>query len=148
MSEFLTYIFKPDMKKLFMDPTDNAVIQFFRYIFVGGIAFLADEGSLFLIELMGVHYLIAAVFAFVLGLAVNFIMSKLLVFNGSKSNRSNETEFIVYAVIGGIGLGITEVILFIFTEKLNLYFMVSKIIAAAIVLVWNFMARKTILYSE
>lgn len=148
MSELFTYIFQQDMKKLFMEPTDNVVIQFFRYIFVGGIAFLVDGGSLFLIELMGIHYLIAAVFAFILGLTANFIMSKLLVFNGSESNKSNRVEFIVYGVIGIIGLGITEIIMFAFTEKLNMHFMISKIIAAALVLVWNFMARKIALYNK
>lgn len=148
MRELITYILNLNIKQLFIAPTDNTLIQFFRYIFVGGIAFLVDGGSLFLIELMGIHYLIAAVFSFVLGLTANFIMSKLMVFNGSGANTNSGIEFIVYGVIGVIGLGITEVIMYFFTDKLGLYFMVSKIIAAAVVLVWNFMARKIILYHK
>lgn len=148
MRELITYILKLNIKQLFIEPTDNTFIQFFRYIFVGGIAFLVDGGSLFLIELMGIHYLIAAVFAFVLGLTANFVMSKLIVFNGSEANRSSGIEFIIYGVIGVIGLGITEIIMYVFTDRLGIYFMVSKIIAAAVVLVWNFMARKITLYNK
>ena len=146
MCELFTYIIKLEMKKLFIDPTNHSDIQFFRYIFVGGISFVVDGGSLFLIELIGIHYLIAAVFAFILGLTINFVMSKLIVFNGSGTGKSNGAEFAVYVIIGVIGLGLTEVIMYVFTDRLKLYFMISKIIAAAIVLVWNFMARKITLY--
>lgn len=146
MKELFTYLLKMDWKKLFIEPTDNTILQFFRYVFVGGVAFVVDGGSLFLIELMGVHYLVATAFAFILGLVANFVLSKLLVFQGNESNRSNGIEFFVYGIIGVIGLGITEGIMYVCTEELKLYFMLSKIIAAAIVLVWNFAARKIVLY--
>ena len=60
MKELLQLIAKFDIKNLFKTPTDNTFIQFFRYLFVGGIAFLVDAGSLFLLELAGLHYLMAA----------------------------------------------------------------------------------------
>jgi putative flippase GtrA len=82
------------------------------------------------------------------GLAVNFLLSKALVFKGSESGNSNEVEFLLYAVIGVIGLGLTEMIMYLFTEKLSLYFMVSKVIAAVVVLIWNFAARKITLYRK
>lgn len=146
MKELFRYIFKLDIKNLFMEATTNVFIQFFRYVFVGGAAFLVDGGALFLIEMSGVHYLVAVVFAFVIGLITNFVLSRLLVFKGNETEKSSIVEFVVYAVIGIIGLGITEVIMYICTEKAGLYFMVSKVIAAVIVLVWNFVARKITLY--
>ncbi|MBQ1194443.1 MAG: GtrA family protein [Lachnospiraceae bacterium] len=144
MKEFLDYIKKLDLKSLFITPTSNALIQFFRYIFVGGVAFLADGGSLFLIEAIGVNYLIAAIFAFIIGLVCNFLLSKLMVFQ--KSDKDGKVEFAVYGVIGVIGLGITEIIMYVLTEIAGIYFMLSKVVAAAIVLIWNFVARKLVLY--
>ena len=47
MKELFDYIFKLDFKSLFITKSNNTFIQFFRYIFVGGVAFLADGGSLF-----------------------------------------------------------------------------------------------------
>lgn len=146
MEELLKDIGRFDLQKLFIEPTDNTLIQLFRYLFVGGTAFVVDAGCLFLLEMIGLNYLIAAIFAFIGGLIVNFILSKMLVFKGSETNSSSGVEFLVYAVIGVIGLGLTELILYLFTEKLSFYFMVSKIIAAVIVLIWNFVARKVILY--
>ena len=144
MKELFDYIFKLDFKSLFITKSSNTFIQFFRYIFVGGVAFLADGGSLFLITTIGVNYLISVIFAFVIGLAVNYGLSKLLVFENSSVN--GKIEFLVYGIIGVIGLGFTEIIMYVLTEIAGLYFMVSKVIATIIVLVWNFVARKITLY--
>lgn len=146
MKELFDYIFKLDFKSLFITKSNNTFIQFFRYIFVGGVAFLADGGSLFLITSIGVNYLISVIFAFVIGLAVNYGLSKLLVFENSSVN--GKIEFLVYGIIGVIGLGFTEIIMYVLTEIAGLYFMVSKVIATIIVLVWNFVARKIILYRK
>lgn len=146
MKELFDYIFKLDFKNLFITKSSNTFIQFFRYIFVGGVAFLADGGSLFLITTIGVNYLISVIFAFVIGLAVNYVLSKLLVFENSSVN--GKIEFLVYGIIGVIGLGFTEIIMYVLTEIAGLYFMVSKVIATIIVLVWNFVARKITLYRK
>lgn len=146
MKELFDYIFKLDFKSLFITKSSNTFIQFFRYIFVGGVAFLADGGSLFLITTIGVNYLISVIFAFVIGLAVNYGLSKLLIFENSSVN--GKIEFLVYGIIGVIGLGFTEIIMYVLTEIAGLYFMVSKVIATIIVLVWNFVARKITLYRK
>ena len=146
MKELFDYIFKLDFKSLFITKSNNTFIQFFRYIFVGGVSFLADGGSLFLITTIGVNYLISVIFAFVIGLAFNYGLSKLLVFENSSVN--GRIEFLVYGIIGVIGLGFTEIIMYVLTEIAGLYFMVSKVIATIIVLVWNFVARKIILYRK
>lgn len=144
MKEFFKYLGKFDFKNLFVTPTNNSFIQFFRYVFVGGAAFLVDAGILFLLELVGMNYLIAAIFAFIAGLVANYVMSKFLVFQ--KSNINGKLEFVFYAIIGLIGLGLTELFMYLFTGVIGLYFMLSKIIVAVIVLIWNFLARKLILY--
>lgn len=134
---------KEKLKQIFIGESDSTVIQFIRYIFVGGAAFAADAGSLWLISLFA-HYLIAAAAAFIIGLTVNFALSKMFVFTDDTHNKA--AEFTVYGIIGVVGLGLTELLMYLFTEKLGLYFMLSKIITAAIVLIWNFAARKIILY--
>ena len=38
--------------------------------------------------------------------------------------------------------------MWLFTEKLNWYYMISKAVAAIIVLFWNFFAKKLLLYRK
>lgn len=147
MKEFFKAILDFNLNRLFREKTTNIFIQFFRYIFVGGFAFLADAFTLWLCE-KWMNYLIAAAIAFVVGLAVNYALSIWFVFSESSKVKNKVKEFVVYGIIGLIGLLITEGIMYLFTDVFGLYFLISKIIAAEIVLVWNFVARKVVLYNK
>lgn len=133
---------KEKLYNLFLAPTDSGALQFLRYLFVGGSAFIADSGALWLLERVGLHYLFAGVPAFIIGLTVNYIMSKWLVFKND--SISPAVEFLIYGVIGVIGLGLTELIMHLLTEYAHLYFMISKVIAAAAVTLWNYFGKKAI----
>ncbi len=131
---------------LLKDSTDKTAIQFFRYIFVGGVAFLVDFGSLYIFtDLFGIFYLISAAVAFILGLITNYCLSISWVFN-RRTLGSKTLEFSVFTIIGIVGLGLNELFIWFFTAELNLYYLISKILAAIIILFWNFFARKIALF--
>ncbi len=133
-------------KKLFVEKTDNTIIQLFRYTFVGGISFVGDFGSLYIFtEIVGFHYLLSATIAFAIGLTINYILSILWVFK-TKSINNRSIEFLIFAVIGIVGLGLNELIIWYSTEKIKIFYLHSKLISTAIVYFWNFFARKYILY--
>lgn len=139
---------KPLLKTLLTEPTTQPIIQFFRYAFVGGVSFLVDAGVLWLLAHAGMHYLLAACFGFAAGLLCNFILSRAFVFRAQTPRVGRVLEFAAYALIGLIGLGLTEVLLYFFTEIVLFHYMISKIIASAVVLFWNFFARKLLLYRD
>lgn len=147
MNEFFKAVIKFDINTLFRKKTTNSFIQFFRYIFVGGFAFLEDAFTLWLCE-KWMNYMIAAAIAFVVGLAANYALSIWFVFSESEQVTNKVKEFAAYTIIGIIGLALTEVIMYILTDLCHFYFLLSKIVAAAIVLIWNFVARKKILYTN
>ena len=132
------------LKKLFLEETDDTKLQFFRYIFVGGFAAVVNIGSLYVFkECIHMHYLIANVVGFILGLVTNYILSKWLVF--TKENNVNAIlEFTIYALIGVLGLAFDTLFMWIFTSKMGLYYMLSKIVSTGLVFIWNFFARKMI----
>ncbi len=129
-------------RELLYTPTENGILQFLRYLIVGGCAFLADFCTVWLLKELGLHYLVAGVFGFILGVIVNYILSKTLAFSGKKANMSREAEFMVFVIISLIGLGLTELLMWVFTDGLGLFYLLSKAIAAVIVLLWNFFAKK------
>lgn len=137
---------KPLLKTLLTEPSANPFIQFLRYVFVGGISFLVDAGVLWLFARAGMHYLLAACFGFIAGLCCNFLLSRALVFRAQTPRVGRALEFFGYALIGLIGLGLTEALLYFFTEIVHFHYMLSKVVASAVVLFWNFLARKLLLY--
>ena len=119
-------------KKIFYGASDNLLIQFVRYFFVGGFAFIVDFGLLYILtEYAGLHYLLSANLSFIAGLVVNYIISCIWVFNNSKF-RNRIVEFLFFAAIGVVGIGT--------------HYMFSKIVAAAMVYLWNFFARKYLVF--
>lgn len=136
------------INKLFKERTDNIYLQFFRYIFVGGTAFVVDFFFLyFFSDICGIYYLISAVLSFIISVLVNYIMSTKWAFN--QENIENKVlEFNLFILISTIGLGFTEILLYFFTDIVGLYYLISKIISAIIVLFWNFIARRVMFYGK
>lgn len=136
------------INKLFKDPTDDIFLQLFRYVFVGGTAFVVDFGFLyFFSDICGIYYLISAVLSFIISVLVNYIMSTKWVFN--QDNIDNRlVEFNLFILISTIGLVFTEILLYFFTDIIGLYYLISKIISAIIVLFWNFLARRVMFYGK
>ena len=136
------------IKALFTGSTNNTLLQLFRYTFVGGFAFLVDFGTLFaLTEYLHIHYLVSAGISFVLGLIVNYFMSVKWVFNNS-GMKNKFVEFMFFALIGLVGLGLNELFLWVLTDLLLIYYLLSKIITTFIVYFWNFFARKIMLFNK
>ena len=99
------------INSLFISETNNTFIQFFRSLFVGGIATVADMGFLILFrELFKMPETGATVIGFVAGLTVNYIISTFWVFSKAKV-QNRVFDFIAFAVIGIIGLGLTSLII-------------------------------------
>lgn len=128
--------------KLFIQETKDTKLQFFRYIFVGGFAAVINFGLLFVMtKFAHMYYLLSNIIGFVGGLITNYILSTKLIFKVEKSiNRF--AEFTIYAIIGVIGLGLDTLFMFLLTDKMHIYYMISKIVSTAVVFIWNFGGRK------
>ena len=123
-------------------------IQLFRYLLVGGVAFVVDYGCLFILtDKFAVDYLVSAAIAFLFGLIVNYLLSTLWVFLDSRLNNKL-AEFAVFATIGLVGLLLNEVVIYLFCEIVGLHYMISKLCSTIIVFFWNFFARRIILFTK
>lgn len=122
--------------------------QLLRYGVVGGIAFVVDYGSLWLLtEVCGLHYMLSAAVAFLLGLTCNYLLSTRFVFGESRLG-SRWAEFLAFAVIGVIGLGLNELIIWLATDVIGLHYMLGKVISTVIVFFWNFLARRFLVFKS
>jgi len=133
------------LRELIFQKSSKLSVQFFRYITVGGIASLFDIGLLYLLtDSFGVYYLISAAISFLAGVIVNYTLSRLWVFD--RNRYSFVPEFSVFFLIGMVGLGLNELILYVFVEFFSLWYIFAKIISVIVVFCWNFFLRKKILF--
>lgn len=74
-------------------------------------------------------------------------MSTKWVFN--QDNIENKVlEFNLFLAISTLGLVFTEILLWLFTDVFGLYYLISKVIAAILVMFWNFIARRIMFYGK
>ena len=129
--------------------------EFLRYVLVGGMAFLVDFGVLYLSKTMffsrmgHTGILLSAALGFTAGLIFNYIFSLFFVFRQIDENvkRRKIRSFVLFAVIGIIGLLITELCMYagiyMFGQK---WYLIVKIFTAGIVLLWNYAGRKILIF--
>ncbi|HIT22514.1 MAG TPA: GtrA family protein [Candidatus Scybalousia intestinigallinarum] len=115
--------------------------QILKFGVVGGLAFLIDYGLLYVLtEFVGIHYLISSVISFTVSLIFNYILSIKWVFDVTK--KQTVKEITIFVILSVIGLGINQVVMYVGSDLLHVYYMLTKIVATAIVMVWNFVTRK------
>lgn len=134
-------------KALLIDPTTNGLLQFCRYGLTAVLSTAMDFLGLYVFtDCLGRHYLIGTVIGYIAGIAVTYLASKLLVFRANEARVGTLAEIGGHLVIGLIALGLTELIMWLFTDVMGLHYMLSKVISTVIVFFWNYYGRKYILY--
>lgn len=120
--------------------------EFIRYFIASAIALVVDAGSLYLLtDVAGLPYLYSGAIAFILGLTIIYVLSVTWVFD-RRVLRDPKAEFLLFAVIGIVGLGINEAVLWVATDVIGLYYLISKVLSVIFVFSWNFGARKYALF--
>ena len=129
----------------FLRKARKLISQFMRFGIVGAIAFVIDFGlTVGLTELFSLHYLISATIGFSISVIFNYIASMRFVFT-HKEDMSKTREFIIFLVLTLIGLGINNALMYSCVEWIHIHYIVAKIIATAVVMLWNFITRKKFL---
>lgn len=135
------------LKRIFSKSPDNSVIQFLRYGFSSGIAFALDFTLLAVLNAAGLNLFIANIISFLSGLTITYILSNIWVFTGAK-RKNKYVEFAVFVAVGLAALGVNELILYVFHINFGIHPLIAKIIAAGVTVIFNYVLRKTILYSK
>ena len=112
---------------------------------VGFIAFVIDYGLLALLtETVGINYLISATISFSTSVVFNYLASMRYVFS-HREGMSRRREFTIFVLLSIAGLLINNICMWAGVELFGIHYLITKIIATAIVMVWNFTTRKIFL---
>ena len=125
--------------------TEKLLIQIFKFGIVGGIAFIIDYLSLIICkEVFHLNTLLSVAIAFTISVIYNYIASVKWVFDVNKE-KNEKTNFIIFIVLSIVGLIITEIIMWLGSDVMGISYLIVKIVATAIVMVFNFITRKMFL---
>ncbi len=129
-----------------MNRSGNIYVQLVRYLVSGGVAFAVDASLLYILtEWFGLHYLLSTVLSYAVGLVITYLFSIFWVFD-HRSVNNKALEFSVFAMIGVMGLGLTSLFMWLFTSVCGLHYLLSKGVTTIVVFIWNFVAKKLLLF--
>lgn len=115
--------------------------QLFRFGIVGFTAFLIDAGLLYILtEYCHIYYLVSSIISFIISLIYNYILSIFWVFDVKK--KQTIKEVLLFTILSVIGLGVNQLVMYLGVDLLHIYYMLCKIFATIIVMVYNFITRK------
>lgn len=122
----------------------NLINQVIKFGVVGAVAFIIDYGVMVLCkEILHMSILLSAGFGFTISVIFNYVASVKWVFNTKNDNKTK--QFITFIIFSIIGLILTEIIMYIGTDIINISYLIVKVGATLIVMVFNFITRKLFL---
>lgn len=124
---------------------EHLLVQIFKFGIVGVVSTLIDFVFLYLFkDVLHVHLVLANTLSFVISVVYNYWASLTFVFDVNKE-KSKRRNFIIFVVCSFIGLLLNDLLVYVITDKLGVYYMISKVIATLFVMVFNFITRKKFL---
>lgn len=118
------------------------ISQIIKFGFVGFLCFFIDYGIMvFLTEALKINYLISSGCSFSVSVIMNYILSIKFVFDADR-DANKVKQFLVFLFFSIGGLIINQIVMWVAVDLLGIFYMISKIGATAIVMVYNFITRK------
>ncbi len=122
--------------------TEKLLIQIFKFGIVGVIATVIDFAFLYLFrEFLHFPVLLANTLSFCISVIYNYTASVKWVFDVNKEKDARK-QFVIFIIFSVIGLLLNDLIMWVSTDLLSIYYLLAKIIATLIVMVFNFVTRK------
>ena len=117
---------------------DSALIwKFVKFCVVGFSGMVVDFGTTWLCkEKFGWNKYVSNSIGFILAATNNYLWNRLWTFQSTNTNIP--VEYSKFLIIAAIGLAINNFVIYLLHDKLKLNFYFSKLIAIAIVTLWNF----------
>ena len=139
---------------------NRQIKEVLRFVLTGGVCFLVEFAVLVLLkETLYCDTLIATPIAFMISVFMNYVLCVLWVFPGTKDGgTAAKAGFIITSLIG---LVINELlmllfrsawgetyVLFTFAEFSISMYMLNKVLATLLVMIWNYFSKRAVLKSN
>ena len=122
--------------------------EFSRYIIVSASVFFLDVALLFtLTEILNLFYLMSGLISILIAFSVNYFLNIRWVFKNRKYFHKPLFEYFIMILISIIVSGFNILGMWLLTEFLNVYYVLSKTIISLITFIIKFILRKNILFS-
>jgi putative flippase GtrA len=133
-------------KSIFKLFSRKTAVQLGRY-FVTGMLAAGLEYSLLILftEYVGLWYILSNSIAYISGFAVSFLLNRYWSFQ-SKENILK--QFLQYAMLFTVNFVLNNILMYVLTSIAGIPYTISKLFVMGMVVTWNFVIFKKIIYKK
>lgn len=126
-----------------------------RFAVVGGVSFVIDFGFLIFFQELVFKSLAYGVFlstalAFTISLTIHYFLATFWVFRGHDvaSAKSHAVAGSLFVITNLVGFGINELSMYIGVTLLGVHYIIVKLVATAVAMVWNYGCQKLFIFKK
>ena len=120
--------------------------QLTRYLITGFSSFLLEYSLFyFMYRLMNINELISNTIAIAIVFWVNFLVNRFWSF---KSNSRFSKQLFLYGCLFIFNTSISNLFIYVSSNYLNISPLIAKVIIMGLIVVWNFVLYKTVIYKS
>jgi putative flippase GtrA len=124
----------------------KALAQFKRYLVIGFSSFIIEYSIFFICnQLVKLWYIYSNSIAFVIVFWFNFLLNRYWSFQ-SKARLSK--QLFQYGILFFINIGVSNLLMYLLSDKLAIIPLISKIMVMGVIVIWNFLIYKKIIYKD
>ncbi len=124
-----------------LSKSEREISRFLKFCLVGLSGVLVNLGLLQLLtEIVGLFYLVSAVFSIESSILSNFTLNEIWTFRERRTSPIKDVlnRAIKFNIVGIGGLLINMAILFLLTESFGIYYLISEMFGIGAAVLWNF----------
>jgi putative flippase GtrA len=119
--------------------------QMVKFLIAGGLSTVANFAVLYtLTEFAHIYYLASATVAFIVAFVVSFLLQKFWTFD--QNTGATHTQVALYFLAAMVNLVATVGLLYLFTDLLHLWYMLSAFFTALIIAIASFFLYRSVIF--
>ena len=120
--------------------------QISTFFGVGLVSIVADYGTLMLLrEVFEINPVYGALAGYMVGGLVNYLLNRMHTFTTERDHIDAGLRFIG---VMAVGFSLTGLFMWMFAEKLDIPYLIARVLTTGIVFCWNFGAHKLWTFGE
>jgi putative flippase GtrA len=119
-------------------------MQFLLYLIVGGLSFLVELTAFIALQTAAIAVIPASVASFIVATVANYLLSITLAFIPGRFRRHAELARFLAVVL--VGLALNTAAVWFFAYPLGIPPVAAKVGAVPIVLIWNYLGRRLLVF--
>ena len=121
-------------------------IQMVKYVITGSVSFASYILLIYILtDWIGIWKYVSITVSHLIVFWLNFLLTKYWTFK-EKQNNTMKRQLIYYTCLFFVNLFLTYLIVYILTDILGVYYIIPPIICNAMIVGWNFILYKKVIY--